>query len=160
MIIAAKSRFPHAEMNSPALSYRQPELRWMVVAGAAALCLHGLCWFVVRALQQDAGVIDETQRQVTLALFWMICTLIAWKLKAPPTRLHATLGVLMYALCLTLLGSLAALIKLAFIDKVPLEAHLMRSFLLISIMMILTHMCLAVPSAILLQAVALKRRQE
>ncbi len=144
-------------MNSPGLSYRQPELRWMIIAGVAALCLHGLCWFVVRALWRDADVIDETQRQVTLALFWMICTLIAWKLSPPPSRLHATLGVLMYALFLILLGSVAALIKLAFIDRVPLDGQLMKSFLLISIMMILSHMCLAVPSAILLQAVALKR---
>ena len=129
----------------------------MVIAGVAALCLHGFCWFVVRVLWGDANAADETQRQVTLALFWMICTLIAWKLSPPPTRLHATLAVLMYALFLILLGSLAALIKLAFIDKMPLDAQLLKSFSLLSIMMFLTHMCLAVPSAILLQAVALKR---
>jgi hypothetical protein len=144
-------------MENPALSYRQPELRWMVIAGVAALCLHGFCWFVVRVLWGDAHAIDETQRQVTLALFWMVCTLIAWKLKLPPTRLHATLSVLMYALFLILLGSVAALIKLAFIDRMPLDAPLLKSFSLLSIMMVLTHMCLAVPSAILLQAVALKR---
>jgi hypothetical protein len=144
-------------MENPALSYRQPELRWMVIAGVAALCLHGFCWFVVRVLWGDANAIDETQRQVTLALFWMVCTLIAWKLKLPPTRLHATLSVLMYALFLILLGSVAALIKLAFIDRMPLDAPLLKSFSLLSIMMVLTHMCLAVPSAILLQAVALKR---
>jgi hypothetical protein len=144
-------------MENPALSYRQPELRWMVIAGVAALCLHGFCWFVVRVLWGDVHAADETQRQVTLALFWMVCTLIAWKLKPPPTRLHATLSVLMYALFLILLGSVAALIKLAFIDKVPLDTPLLKSFLLLSIMMVLTHMCLAVPSAILLQAVALKR---
>jgi hypothetical protein len=39
----------------------------------------------------------------------------------------------------------------------PLDAPLLKSFSLLSIMMVLTHMCLAVPSAILLQAVALKR---
>ncbi len=144
-------------MNSPGLSYRQPELRWMIIAGVAALCLHGLCWFMVRVLWGDAHAVDETQRQMTLALFWMICTLIAWKLSPPPSRLHATLGVLMYALFLILLGSVAALIKLAFIDRMALDAQLLKSFSLLSIMMVLTHMCLAVPSAILLQAVALKR---
>jgi hypothetical protein len=144
-------------MENPALSYRQPELRWMVIAGVAALCLHGFCWFVVRVLWGDVHAIDETQRQVTLALFWMVCTLIAWKLKPPPSRLHAALSVLMYALFLILLGSVAALIKLAFIDRMPLDAQLLKSFSLLSIMMVLTHMCLAVPSAILLQAVALKR---
>ncbi|HTN40580.1 MAG TPA: hypothetical protein VLZ84_05470 [Asticcacaulis sp.] len=144
-------------MASPGLSYRQPELRWMLIAGVAALCLHGLCWFVARVLWGDAHAVEETQRQVTLALFWMVCTLIAWKLSPPPSRLHATLGVLMYALFLILLGSVAALIKLAFIDRMPLDAQLMKSFSLLSLMMILTHMCLAVPSAILLQAVALKR---
>lgn len=129
----------------------------MLIAGVAALCLHGLCWFVARVLWGDAHAVEETQRQVTLALFWMVCTLIAWKLSPPPSRLHATLGVLMYALFLILLGSVAALIKLAFIDRMPLDAQLMKSFSLLSLMMILTHMCLAVPSAILLQAVALKR---
>jgi hypothetical protein len=144
-------------MENPALSYRQPELRWMVIAGVTALCLHGFCWFVVRVLWGDVHAIDETQRQVTLALFWMVCTLIAWKLKPPPSRLHAALSVLMYALFLILLGSVAALIKLAFIDRMPLDAQLLKSFSLLSVMMVLTHMCLAVPSAILLQAVALKR---
>lgn len=129
----------------------------MVIAGVAALCLHGFCWFVVRVLWGDVHAIDETQRQVTLALFWMVCTLIAWKLKPPPSRLHAALSVLMYALFLILLGSVAALIKLAFIDRMPLDAQLLKSFSLLSVMMVLTHMCLAVPSAILLQAVALKR---
>jgi len=144
-------------MNGPALSYRQPELRWMVLAGVAALCLHGFCWFSARALWGDADAAGETQRQMTLALFWVICTLIAWKLRPPPTRLHATLGVLTYALCLTLLGSGVALIKLAFLDRMPLGPDLLKAFSLLSVMMILTHMCLAVPSAILLQAVALKR---
>jgi hypothetical protein len=144
-------------MENPALSYRQPELRWMVIAGVAALCLHGFCWFVVRVLWGDVHAADETQRQVTLALFWMVCTLFAWKLKPPPSRLHAALSVLMYALFLILLGSVAALIKLAFIDRMPLDAQLLKSFSLLSVMMVLTHMCLAVPSAILLQAVALKR---
>ena len=129
----------------------------MFIAGVAALCLHGLCWFAARVLWGDAHAAEETQRQVTLALFWMVSTLIAWKLSPPPSRLHATLGVLMYALFLILLGSVAALIKLAFIDRMPLDAQLMKSFALLSLMMILTHMCLAVPSAILLQAVALKR---
>jgi hypothetical protein len=129
----------------------------MVIAGVAALCLHGFCWFVVRVLWGDVHAADETQRQVTLALFWMVCTLIAWKLKPPPSRLHAALSVLMYALFLILLGSVAALIKLAFIDRMPLDAQLLKSFSLLSVMMVLTHMCLAVPSAILLQAVALKR---
>jgi hypothetical protein len=143
-------------MANPGLSYRQPELRWMVIAGVAALCLHGLCWFGVRVLWGDAHAIDETQRQVMLALFWMVCTLIAWKLSPPPSRLHATLGVLMYALLLILLGSVAALIKLAFIDRMALDAPLLKSFSLLSLTMVLTYMCLAVPSAILLQAMALK----
>ena len=144
-------------MNNPGLSYRQPELRWMVIAGVAGLCLHGLCWFVVRVLWGDANAADETQRQMTLALFWMVCTLIAWKLSPPPSRLHATLAVLMYALFLILLGSAAALFKLVFIDRMALDSQLIKSFSLLSVMMILTHMCLAVPSAIMLQAVALKR---
>ncbi len=129
----------------------------MIIAGVAALCLHGFCWFMTRLLWSDPGAVDETQRQMTLAFFWMVCTLIAWKLSPPPSRLHATLGVLMYALFLILLGSAAALIKLAFIDRMTLDVPLMKSFSLLSLMMILTHMCLAVPSAILLQAVALKR---
>jgi magnesium-transporting ATPase (P-type) len=147
-------------MTNPGLSYRQPEMRWMFISGIAALCLHGLCWFVVRALWGDTDAAGETQRQVTLALFWMVCTLIAWKLSPPPTRLHATLGVLMYALFLTLLGSVVALIKLSFFDHMKLGLDLLKSFSLLSVMMILTHMCLAVPSAILLQAVALKRNMQ
>ncbi|MFT4074601.1 MAG: hypothetical protein QM647_03650 [Asticcacaulis sp.] len=147
-------------MSRPGLSYRQPEIRWMFISAIAALCLHALCWFVARALWGDADAAGETQRQVSLAVFWMVCTLIAWKLSPPPSRLHAALGALMYALFLTLLGSVVALIKLSFFDRMPLDANLMKSFSLLSVMMILTHLCLAVPSAILLQAVALKRNPQ
>ena len=130
----------------------------MIISAIAALCLHGLCWFAARSLWGDAEAASETQRQMTLALFWIICTLIAWKLSPPPSRLHATLGVLMYALFLTLLGSVAALIKLTFVDRYPVGPELLKSFSMLSLVMILMQMCLAVPSAILLQAVALRRQ--
>ena len=144
-------------MNSPGLSYRQPETRWMIISAIAALCLHGFCWFVTRLLWGDPNAVEETQRQMTLALTWMVCVLVMWKISLPPSRLHATLGVLMYALFVVTLGTAAALIKLVFVDGYGWGAELLKTFSMVGIMLFLTQMSLAVPSAILLQALALKR---
>ena len=81
-------------MPNPGLRYRQPELRWMAIAGVAALCLHGLCWLGAIMLNGHSTAAAEVQRQVMLALFWMIGTLIIWKIAPSPSRLHAVMTVL------------------------------------------------------------------
>ncbi|WP_303828730.1 hypothetical protein [Asticcacaulis taihuensis] len=143
-------------MTNPGLSYRQPELRWMAIAGVAALCLHGLCWLGAIMLNGHSGAFAEVQRQVMLALFWMIGTLIIWKIAPSPSRLHAVMTVLACALFVCGIGSVFAIANLVFIQHYNLNS-VMKTLGLASLLLLLMQLCLAVPSAILLQAIAMKR---
>ena len=145
-------------MARGALQVRTPETRWLVLAAVIALCLHGLCWYVTRLLMGDgAEALAETQRQMCLALAWMVCALIMWKISLPPSRLHAVLTVLTCALFLALLGSGAAFIKLVVVDHAMVNEKLISSFLVLGGLLVAAQLVLSVPSAILLQAVALRR---
>ena len=145
-------------MAKGALQLRPPETRWMILAAVAALCLHGLCWYVTRLLLGDGPeALAETQRQMCLALAWMVGALIIWKMALPASRLHAVLTVLTCALFLTVLGSAAAFLKLLFVDHAVLSGKLVSSFLMLGGLLVVAQLVLAIPSAILLQAVGLRR---
>ena len=136
---------------------RTPELRWMLAAAAIALCVHGLCWFLLRRLMGDADALIETQRQMWLALGWMVCTLILWKMSAPASRLHAVMSGLMCSLFLAVLGSIAAFLKLVLIEQAVVDDKLISSFLTLGGLLVAAQVVLSLPEAIVLQAVALKR---
>ncbi len=144
---------------SPTLEYRKPPIRWMIIAGIAALCLHGIAWFATRVLAGDgAAAWGETQRQMALAIAWMVCALVLWMINPPVSRLHATLSVLLCALFVILLGSAAALVKIVYVEGAQLSSRLLSSFGLLGGILMLSQLALAVPSAIALQMVALVRR--
>ena len=145
-------------MAKGALTIRMPETRWMILAAVIALCLHGLCWYATRTLMGDGPeALAETQRQMCLALAWMVCALVMWKISLPPSRLHAVLTVLTCALFLTVLGSAAAFIKLVLVDHAVVNGKLISSFLTLGGLLVVAQLVLSIPSAILLQAVALRR---
>ncbi len=144
-------------MPATALTVRQPHIRWMVIAALAALCLHGVCWFAARVLMGDADAVGETLRQMELAVFWMIGALVLWLMGVPASRLHATLGVLSCALLVTLFGSAAAFAKLIFVEGAEINAQLLSSFGMLSLVLVIAHLSLAMPAAVVLQAIALTR---
>ena len=145
-------------MAKGALLIRTPDTRWLILAAVMALCLHGFCWYVTRTLLGDGPeALSETQRQMCLAMAWMIGALVIWKMSVPPSRLHAILTVLTCALFLTLLGSAAAFIKLIFVDHAVVTGKLVSSFLTLGGLLVVAQLVLAIPSAIVLQAVALRR---
>ncbi len=129
----------------------------MIISIFAAVALHGLCWFVARLLTGDSQAVGETQRQISLGLAWMVGAVALWRINLPPSRLHAVFTVLVCALFLVLLGSGAALIKLVMVDGAQPNGRLLQSFGMLSGLMLLAQMALAVPSAILLQGLALTR---
>lgn len=145
-------------MVTGALSFRKPDKTWMLTAGIAALCLHGLLWFVAGTLYGNADALAETQRQMVLAVFWIVCAVILWKIAVPASRLHAAMGVLTCALFVTVLGSVAALVKLWLVDHAALTKDLLTSFGLLSGVMGLVQMAIAVPTAFVLQGMTLTRK--
>jgi len=136
---------------------RTPELRWMLTAAALALCVHGLCWYLLRRIMGDSDALVETQRQMWLALGWMVCALILWKMSPPPSRLHAVMSGLTCSLFLAVLGSAAAFLKLVLVDHAVIDGRLLSSFLTLGGLLVVAQVALSLPSAIVLQAVALKR---
>ena len=138
------------------LSLRQPVVRWMITAALSALCLHGACWFVARLVFADPQAIAETQRQMGIALAWMVGSLALWRISAPPSRLHAILTTLLCALFVTGLGSVGALATWS--ARGQLTHELLSSFALYGGLMLLSQLALAIPSTVLLQAVALTRQ--
>ncbi len=139
------------------LQIRTPHSTWMIVAALAAMLLHGACWFIVQIVIGTSDAIGDTQRQMILALAWMVGSLALWRLRPPPSRLHAILTVLACALFVTVLGSVAALVKLAVLEHADMSAGLLQSFGLLGGLLVLAHMALAIPSGIVLQLVALAR---
>lgn len=142
--------------SQTSLALRQPDIRWMLTAALAALCVHGACWFIVRVLNGDAQAIGETQRQMGIALAWMVGALALWRISAPPSRLHAILVVLLCAIFVTCLGSVGALAT--YFARGMLNNNLLTSFAMYGGLMVLGQLALAIPSTIVLQAVALTRR--
>ncbi|MBW8880643.1 MAG: hypothetical protein JF615_04220 [Asticcacaulis sp.] len=140
------------------LRFRKPDKTWMLLAGLAALCLHGIIWFVARKVFGDDDAVGETQRQMVLAVFWIIGAVILWRISMPPSRLHATFGVLTCALFVTVLGSGAALIKLLTVEGAEPTQDLLTTFAMLSLVLVLAQMVVAVPTALLLQGLALSRK--
>jgi hypothetical protein len=145
-----------ATTTSP-LEFRKPVTTWNITAVLLALVLHGIMWFVVRLVFGDSEAVSAAQGQMILALMWMIGAIAIWWINLPPSRLHAVLMVLGCALFVTMLGSGVALIKFILLDGTRATQELLSSFLIWGGLMVLAQIVLAVPSAILLQMVALKR---
>jgi hypothetical protein len=139
------------------LEYRKPQTTWMITAAFFSLCLHGVCWFIAKQLLGDEEALANTQRQMVLGLFWMIGALAIWRVVPPPSRLHAYMIAIVCAVFVSLLGSLVVLIKLAFIDRYELNGNFMSSFAMLGGLVMLAHFLSALPSAALLQGVALTR---
>ena len=139
------------------LQIRTPHSTWMIGSALAAIVVHGACWFVVHLFVGSGDTVGDTQRQMVLALAWLVGALALWRLRPPPSRLHALMIVLVCALFVTGLGSLAALVKLTFLEHADMSARLLQSFGLFGGLLVLAHLAMAIPSAIVLQAVALTR---
>ncbi len=128
----------------------------MIISALVALCLHGVCWFVTRWLGSDPQALAETQRQMGIALAWMVGALALWRLSPPPSRLHAILVVMLCALFVTCLGSAGALAT--YFARGMVSDNLLSSFAMFGGLMILGQLALAIPSAVVLQALALTRK--
>lgn len=139
------------------LHIRTPHSTWMIASALTAMVVHGVGWFVAQIIIGTSDAIGDTQRQMVLALAWLVGSLALWRLRPPPSRLHAIFTVLLCALFVTVLGSLAALVKLTVLEHADMSAGLLQSFGLLGGLLVVAHLALAIPSAIVLQLVALKR---
>ncbi|WP_157138692.1 hypothetical protein [Asticcacaulis biprosthecium] len=129
----------------------------MILSAVAALCLHGAQWFLTSSLMGNEDALGETQRQMVLAAFWVVATLVLWKISFPPSRLHALLMALCGALFITMAGNVAALVNYM-IKGVTLTQELVSAFALYRGVKGLGELVLSIPTAVLLQGLALSRK--
>ncbi len=129
---------------------------WMITSAFFALCLHGAIWFGANLKLGSQQPLTDTQLQMGFALAWMVGALAMWRLSLPASRLHAVSTIMLGALFVTLLGNLGALGS--FIARgVQLNENFLSAFALYRGLKVLLELVLAVPSAILLQGLALTR---
>jgi len=141
---------------SPSLELRTPNLRWTLLGIAATLGLFGLLWFVVLHLVS----LDQPQTQSRVVMIsglgWMVCTVVWWKMKAPHSRLHAVFAVLLCALVVAMAGTAFRFAGLL-IQGVLLDHRVLRIFSILSGALLIVQLILAVPSAVLMQQIVLRR---
>ncbi len=129
----------------------------MITAAFVSLCLHGALWFTAKHILGDEEALANTQRQMVLGLFWMVGSLAIWRVVPPPSRLHAYMTAMVCAFFVSFLGSVVVLIKLIVFDGYEFNGKFLSSFAMLGGLVMLAHFLSALPSAAVLQGVALTR---
>lgn len=138
------------------MQLRPPAFPWIITGLIGALSLHGLAWFFSRAFAASpAEAFMETQRQVILALFWMVCAIALWMMHPPKGRMTALFQIMACAFVVCLLGSAVAFFNWMIAQNVPFDATNLLVFSWYALLMMLGQLFLALPSATLLQQIVL-----
>ena len=123
---------------------------------AATLCLFGLLWFAISGLINLEQAATQSRVVMVSGLGWMACTVAWWKMKPPQSRLHAVVSVLVCAAAVALAGTILGFIGLVF-HGVLFDRRELRGYSLLFGLLLIVQLILAVPSAILMQQVLLRR---
>jgi hypothetical protein len=142
--------------RSPSLELRTPHLHWMLLGTAATLCLFGLLWFLFSHLVSLDQPIGQSRVVMVSGLGWMVCSLVWWNMKAPHSRLHAVFAVLLSTLAVALAGTLFRFVGLLF-QGVLFDRRVLVTFSLLSGVLMVAQLILAVPSAVMMQQIVLRR---
>ncbi|MFT4090591.1 MAG: hypothetical protein QM645_07660 [Asticcacaulis sp.] len=138
------------------MPFRTPAFPWIVTGLLGALSLHGLAWFFSRVYAVPlAEALHETQRQVMLALFWMVCAIALWSMHPPKSRLTALFHIMACAFVVCFLGSGVAFFNWMVSQNVAFDGQNLLIFSGYALLMILGQLFLALPSATLLQQIVL-----
>ena len=129
---------------------------WVLGGIAATLCLFGVLWFLVSHLVNLEEAATESRVVMISGLGWMVCPLVWWKTRPPQSRLHAVFFVLLCALAVALAGTALGFISLVF-HGVLFDRRELRGYSLLFSILLIVQLLLAVPSAVLMQQVVLRR---
>ena len=123
---------------------------------SATLCLFGVLWFLFSGIVNLDQPANQSQIVMISGLGWMVCAIAWWKMKVPQSRLHAVFTVLLTALAVALGGTGVHFIGLLF-KGVLFDRREMVGFVLMSAVLLVAQLILAVPSAVLMQQLVLRR---
>ena len=142
--------------HAPALELRRST--WILAGVLATLCLFGLLWFVFSHLVSLEQPVNQSRVVMISGLGWMVCAVVWWKMRPPLSRLHAVFGVLFSALGVALAGTAVRFIGLLF-QGVLFDKRVLVTFALLSGVLLVAQLILAVPSAVVMQQIVLRRGQ-
>ena len=138
------------------LEFRTPAFGWMLGGIVATLCLFGLLWLVFSSIVSLEQPASQSRIVMVSGLGWIVCAIVWWHMKTPQSRLHAVVTVLLTALAVGLAGTIVRFVGLLF-QGVLFDHRVLVTFSLLSAVLLVAQLMLAVPSAILMQQLVLRR---
>ena len=141
-----------------ALELRRPNSTWILGGVLATLCLFGVLWFLFSHLVSLEQPVNQSRIVMISGLGWMVFAIVWWKMRPPQSRLHAMFAVLLSTLAVALAGTAFRFASLLF-QGVLFDRRVLVTFSLLSVVLLLAQLVLAVPSALLMQQVVLRRAE-
>jgi len=143
-------------LRLPTLEFRTPNITWMLSGVAVTLGLFGLLWFLFSHLVSLEQPVNQSRIVMISGLGWMVCAVVWWKMKTPQSRLHAVFTVLLSTLAVALAGTVVRFIGLLF-QGVLFDHRVLVTFSLLSGVLLVAQVVLAVPAAVVMQQIVLRR---
>ncbi len=141
-------------LRVPSLEVRTPP--WMVAGIVVTLCLFGLLWLLFSQLVSLDQPASQSRIVMLSGLGWMVCAVVWWNMKTPQSRLHAVFTVLLSTLAVALAGTIVRFVGLLF-QGVLFDKRVLVTFSVLSGVLLVAQVVLAVPAALVLQQVVLRR---
>jgi len=142
--------------SATVLEIRRPNTSWMLGGVFLTLCLFGVLWFLFSRLVNLEQPVSQSRIVMISGLGWMALAITWWKMKPPQSRLHAVFDVLLSALAVALAGTAMRFAGLL-IQGMLFDRRVLVTFSLLSGVLLVAQLVLAVPSALVLQSVVLRR---
>ena len=143
-------------LRLPTLELRTPT--WMLAGIVVTLGLFGLLWFLFSHLVSLEQAAYQSRVVMISGFGWMVCAIAWWHMKAPQSRLHAVFSVLLSTLAVALAGTAVRFMGLLF-QGVLFDKRVLVTFSVLSGVLLVAQVVLAVPPALVLQQVVLRRTQ-
>jgi hypothetical protein len=73
------------------LVFRSPVAVFIAVGMVVALVVHGLSWMLMSMLLSPSTALEQSSRQVGLAVWWVAASIFLWSVQSPGSRFKAAL---------------------------------------------------------------------
>jgi hypothetical protein len=93
--------------TSAPLVFRSPVAVFIAVGMIFALVVHGVSWMLVTMILSPSSALDQSSRQVGLAVWWVAASIFLWSIQSPGSRFKAAMMSVGCVLFTGFVGTLA-----------------------------------------------------